>query len=144
MNWKAGLPPPITNSRLPSLAWLNSTTQAFTKSPQSPRNLRAGGAGSDLGGAHSMRLLKTTEAKLPAVTLQRAQFEHALALLAGQPASTFRISEHALSTTPPLIPTGLPSALLERRPDVSAAERAWRLQTRASAWLRQRFSPQSS
>ncbi len=104
-------------------AVLNSSIQVFTKSLQLTRNLRAGGAVSDLDVAQSMTVLKTTEAQLPAVTLQRAQFEHALALLAGQPASTFRISEHALSTTPPLIPTGLPSALLERRPDVSAAER---------------------
>src|SRR6266446_8042265 len=55
--------------------------------------------------------------------LQRAQFEHALGLLVGQPASTFRISERALSAAPPLIPSGLPSELLERRPDISAAER---------------------
>src|SRR5713226_3941262 len=104
-------------------AVLNSSIQVFTKSLELTRNLRAGGAVSDIDVAQAQTVLKTTEAQLPAVTLQRAQFEHALALLAGQPASTFHVSEHALSTAPPLIPSGLPSALLERRPDISAAER---------------------
>src|SRR6266446_4720591 len=104
-------------------AVLNSSIQVFTKSLQLTLNLRAGGAVSDLDVAQAQTVLKTTQAQLPAVTLQRAQFEHALALLAGQPASTFRVSERPLSTVPPLIPPGLPSALLERRPDISAAER---------------------
>ena len=102
---------------------LNSSIQVFTKSLQLTSNLREGGAVSDLDVAQAQTVLKTTQAQLPAVTLQRAQFEHALALLAGQPASTFHVSERPLSTLPPLIPPGLPSALLERRPDVSAAER---------------------
>jgi multidrug efflux system outer membrane protein len=102
---------------------LSSSVEVFTKSLELTRNLRAGGAVSDLDVAQSETVLKTTQAQLPAVMLQRTQFEHALALLVGQPASTFRVSEHALSTAPPLIPAGLPSALLERRPDISAAER---------------------
>ncbi len=104
-------------------AVLNSSVDVFTKSLQLTRNLRAGGAVSDLDVAQSETVLKTTQAQLPAVMLQRTQFEHALALLVGQPASTFGVSEHPLSTNPPLIPAGLPSELLERRPDVSAAER---------------------
>src|SRR5436190_9953065 len=104
-------------------AVLNSSVEVFTKSLQLTRNLRAGGAVSDLDVAQSETVLKTTQAQLPAVMLQRTQFEHALALLVGQPASTFRISERALSAAPPLIPSGLPSELLERRPDISAAER---------------------
>jgi multidrug efflux system outer membrane protein len=104
-------------------AVLNSSVEVFTKSLQLTRNLRAGGAVSDLDVAQALTVLKTTQAQLPAVVLQRTQFEHALALLAGQPASSFHVSEHALSTAPPLIPSGLPSELLERRPDISAAER---------------------
>jgi len=104
-------------------AVLNSSVEVFTKSLELTRNLRAGGAVSDLDVAQAETVLKTTQAQLPAVILQRAQFEHALALLVGQPASTFRVSEHALSTAPPFIPSGLPSELLERRPDISAAER---------------------
>jgi multidrug efflux system outer membrane protein len=102
---------------------LNSSVEVFTKSLQLTRNLRAGGAVSDLDVAQAQTVLKTTQAHLPAVVLQRTQFEHALAVLVGQPASTFRVSEHALSTAPPLIPSEMPSALLERRPDISAAER---------------------
>jgi multidrug efflux system outer membrane protein len=73
--------------------------------------------------AQAQTILKTTQAQLPAVALQRAQFEHALAVLVGQPAPTFRIPQRGLSTAPPLIPPGLPSELLERRPDIAAAER---------------------
>ena len=102
---------------------LNSSIQVFSKSLQLTRNLRAGGVVSDLDVAQAQTVLKTTQAQLPAVTLQRAQFEHALALLAGQPASTFHVSERPLNTAPPSIPPGLPSELLERRLDISAAER---------------------
>ena len=104
-------------------AVLNSSIEVFTKSLQLTRNRRAGGVVSDLDVAQAQTVLKMTQAQLPAVRLQREQFEHALALLVGQPAPTFRIPERRLSTTPPLIPPGLPSELLERRPDVSAAER---------------------
>jgi multidrug efflux system outer membrane protein len=53
----------------------------------------------------------------------RAQYEHALALLTGQTASEFTIPESTSPAAPPVIPVGLPSELLERRPDISAAER---------------------
>src|SRR5882724_4082617 len=105
-------------------AVLDSSVGVFTKSLQLTSNLRAGGAVSDLDVAQAQTVLKTTEAQLPAVMLQRKQFEHALALLVGQSASTFRVAERALSTVPPLIPPGLPSELLERRPDISSAERS--------------------
>jgi outer membrane protein, multidrug efflux system len=86
-------------------------------------NRRAGGVATDLDVAQAETLLKTTQAQLPAVALQRAQFEHALASLVSQSASLFQVPEHLLSTEPPLIPVGLPSELLERRPDISATER---------------------
>ncbi len=56
--------------------------------------------------------------------MQRAQFEHALAVLTGRPPAEFTAPERALNLMPPAIPQGLPSDLLERRPDVAAAERA--------------------
>ena len=102
---------------------LTSSVEVFTKSLQLTQNLRAGGAVSDLDVAQAQTVLKTTQAQLPSVVLQRTQFEHALALLVGQPASGFHISEHPLSTAPPLIPPEMPSELLERRPDIAAAER---------------------
>jgi NodT family efflux transporter outer membrane factor (OMF) lipoprotein len=55
--------------------------------------------------------------------VQRAQFEHAIAMLTGQPASTFSLPIEPLNSTPPAIPLGLPSQLLERRPDIASAER---------------------
>jgi len=104
-------------------AVLNSCVEVFAKSLQLTRNRRAGGVASDLDVAQARTVLKTTQAQLPAVALQRAQAQHALAVLAGKPASTFRVPERRLSAAPPLVPPGLPSELLERRPDISAAER---------------------
>jgi NodT family efflux transporter outer membrane factor (OMF) lipoprotein len=68
-------------------------------------------------------LLEATKAQAAALGIQRAQFEHAIAMLTGQPASTFSIPVEPLKTPPPAIPFGVPSQLLERRPDIAAAER---------------------
>jgi len=69
--------------------------------------------------------LKTAQAQAINLGVQRAQLEHAIALLMGQPASTFSIAPAPLTTAPPppVPEAGLPSQLLERRPDVAAAER---------------------
>lgn len=66
--------------------------------------------------------LANVEAELHAVVRSRAQIEHALAVLCGQPPASFTIAAKATSITPPEIPAGLPSELLRRRPDVVAAE----------------------
>jgi outer membrane protein, multidrug efflux system len=104
-------------------AVLRSSVKVFSKSFDLTVDRRAGGVATDLDVAEAKTVLKTTQAQIPAVALQRAQLEHALALLVGQPAATFHIPERSLSTAPPLIASGLPSELLERRPDISAAER---------------------
>jgi NodT family efflux transporter outer membrane factor (OMF) lipoprotein len=67
--------------------------------------------------------LRSAEANAVAVATTRAQYEHAIALLAGQLASTFSIPVKPLSGPPLAIPTGVASSLLERRPDIAAAER---------------------
>ena len=67
--------------------------------------------------------LATTEAQATGLAIQRAQFEHAIALLIGKPASSFSIPVEPLRTNLPAVPVGLPSQLLERRPDIAAAER---------------------
>ncbi len=68
--------------------------------------------------------LKTAEASATNLGLARAQYEHAIALLIGQPASSFSMPARPLTTLLPVIPAGVPSDLLQRRPDIAAAERA--------------------
>jgi NodT family efflux transporter outer membrane factor (OMF) lipoprotein len=67
--------------------------------------------------------LETVEAHAANVGVLRAQYEHAIALLVGQSPSTFSIATQNLKASPPNIPVGVPSELLERRPDIAAAER---------------------
>jgi NodT family efflux transporter outer membrane factor (OMF) lipoprotein len=68
--------------------------------------------------------LNTTKAQDTNLGILRAQYEHAIALLAGKPASSFSITEQPLNASPPAVPIGVPSQLLERRPDVAAGERS--------------------
>ena len=104
-------------------AVLRSSVDVFSKSYGLTVDRRAGGVATDLEVAQAETVLKTTQAQLPEVALARAQFEHALALLTGRTASQFSIQESNRVAAPPTIPAGLPSELLERRPDISAAER---------------------
>jgi len=67
--------------------------------------------------------LETTQAQATDLGVQRAQLEHAIALLTGQPASTFSLPTEGVKAEPPAVPFGLPSQLLERRPDIAASER---------------------
>ncbi len=102
---------------------LRTTIEANRKSLELTRNRRAGGLVSDLDVAQAETVLKTAEAQLPSITLARARFEHALAALTGEPASSFTLAERPLDQAPVAIPADLPSTLLERRPDIAAAER---------------------
>ncbi len=67
--------------------------------------------------------VKTVEAQLIGVGVQRAQFEHAIAVLMGKPPADVTHRPAELGTRVPVVPAGMPSALLERRPDIAAAER---------------------
>jgi len=104
-------------------AIVRSTVEVFRKSLDLTVERRAGGIVSDLDVAQAETVFRTARAQLPAIALQRAQFQHALAVLIGKAASSFEMPERALATTQPPIPPGLPSELLERRPDIAAAER---------------------
>jgi NodT family efflux transporter outer membrane factor (OMF) lipoprotein len=73
--------------------------------------------------AQAETLLDTTKAQDTNLGILRAQYEHAIATLTGQPASTFSIAVEPFKASPPAIPFGVPSQLLERRPDIAAAER---------------------
>jgi NodT family efflux transporter outer membrane factor (OMF) lipoprotein len=67
--------------------------------------------------------LESTQAAAVNVQLTRAKFEHAIAVLIGKPPSELAIEQASLTTTVPVVPAGVPSTLLERRPDIAAAER---------------------
>ena len=99
------------------------TTNTFQRSLDLTINRRKGGIATDLDVALAETQLRTAEAELPALRLQRAKLLHAIATLCGQPATTFILPPpDPAQSTDPAIPPGLPSELLERRPDVAAAE----------------------
>ncbi|MFZ0933047.1 MAG: efflux transporter outer membrane subunit [Bryobacteraceae bacterium] len=102
---------------------LDSTVMAYRQSLDLTKALYETGIGSDEAVAQADTQLEVTEAQNTALGIQRAQFEHAIAMLTGQPASTFSIPIEPLQSSPPAIPFGVPSQLLERRPDIAAAER---------------------
>ena len=83
----------------------------------------AGGVASGLEVAQQASLLDSTKTQLSLVQQQRAQYEHAIAVLTGAPPSTFSVPAAPLRAAPPAIPLGVPSDLLERRPDIANAER---------------------
>jgi NodT family efflux transporter outer membrane factor (OMF) lipoprotein len=82
-----------------------------------------GGLASGLDVAAAETQLNTTKALYVGDEKQRDDFEHAIAVLLGEPASEFSLPENPLNLVPPVLPSGLPSDLLERRPDVAEAER---------------------
>ncbi|MFZ3048592.1 MAG: efflux transporter outer membrane subunit [Desulfatirhabdiaceae bacterium] len=100
-----------------------SSIDVYRKSLELVRNRRAGGMISDLDVAQAETVLKTAEAQVPNIANQRARYQNALAVLTGKPASLLQLPERPLDMQPLVIPAGLPSELLERRPDIAAAER---------------------
>ncbi len=102
---------------------LNSTVAAYEKALELTRNRYSGGIVSQVDVAQAETQLETTRAQAVDLGIQRAQFEHAIAVLTGKPASSFALPASPLASTPPVIPVGMPSDLLERRPDVAANER---------------------
>jgi NodT family efflux transporter outer membrane factor (OMF) lipoprotein len=81
------------------------------------------GIASDEAVAQAETQLEATQAQDTNLGIARAQFEHAIAMLLGQPASAFLLPAAPLEANPPAIPFGVPSQILERRPDVASAER---------------------
>ena len=102
---------------------LDSTVIAYQKALELTQNRYIGGLAARAEVAQAETQLETTQAQDIDVGVTRAQFEHALAALVGQPASTFSIPASPLNLSPPKIPVGVPSELLERRADIAAAER---------------------
>jgi NodT family efflux transporter outer membrane factor (OMF) lipoprotein len=102
---------------------LRSTIDAYTQALQLTEARLKGGLASEIDVEEAQTQLEEARAQLVDLGVQRAQFEDAIAVLVGEPATGFHIAEQPVSGDPPSIPTGVPSELLERRPDVSAAER---------------------
>jgi multidrug efflux system outer membrane protein len=82
------------------------------------------GAASGLDVAQQQALLDTTLSQLDVLRRQRGPFEHAVATLTGTPAPSFTLAADIRELTPPAVPLGVPSDVLQRRPDVASAERA--------------------
>jgi len=102
---------------------LNSTVAQYEQAYQLTDSRFKGGLASEVEVQQASTQLETTRAQAIDVGVLRAQYEHAIATLIGKPASSFHLSPLPLTSPPPLIPLELPSALLERRPDIAAAER---------------------
>lgn len=103
---------------------LDQTVKAYQDSLDLTTALFETGIDSDEAVAQAETQLNTTKAQDTNLGILRAQYEHAIALLAGKPASSFSITEQPLNASPPAVPIGVPSQLLERRPDVAAGERS--------------------
>jgi NodT family efflux transporter outer membrane factor (OMF) lipoprotein len=86
-------------------------------------NRHRGGIASGLEVAQQSALLDATLTQFALVKQSRAQFEHAIAALVGQPASNFSVAASPLQEAAPPLPLGVPSDVLERRPDIATAER---------------------
>jgi NodT family efflux transporter outer membrane factor (OMF) lipoprotein len=82
-----------------------------------------GGVGTDADVAQAETQYQSVKAQAVDVGVARAELEHAIATLIGVPPSSFSLPPLPLELTPPVVPVGVPSQLLERRPDVAAAER---------------------
>ena len=103
---------------------LDDTVKAYTDNLQLTLNRFKGGVAPMADVAQAQTQLDTTRVQDTDVTVQRAQFEHAIAILIGKPPADFSLASAApLNYQPPSIPIGLPSELLQRRPDIAAAER---------------------
>jgi NodT family efflux transporter outer membrane factor (OMF) lipoprotein len=103
---------------------LDATVNAYRKFLELTKNRYASGVASRGDVLQAETQLKTTESQAIDIGVQRAQLEHAVATLIGKPASLFSIPFTPFAAIPPTIPVGVPSELLERRPDIAAAERS--------------------
>jgi NodT family efflux transporter outer membrane factor (OMF) lipoprotein len=102
---------------------LDDTVATYTDALQLTENRLNGGAAPESDVAQAQTQLETTRVQATDVAVQRAQFEHAIAVLIGQPPAQFSLPARSWQLDPPPVPASLPSELLQRRPDIAAAER---------------------
>ena len=102
---------------------LQNTVAQYEQALELNEERYQGGLASEVEVEQARTILETTRAQLVDVGVARAQYEHAVAVLVGKPPADFSLPPLPLTTPPPPIPVGVPSELLERRPDIAASER---------------------
>jgi NodT family efflux transporter outer membrane factor (OMF) lipoprotein len=102
---------------------LDAAVVAFGQSLEITRNQYRVGVAGQTDVVTAQTQLETTRAQAVAVGVQRAEFEHAIAVLVGKPPSEFSVEPAPMPSNIPVAPADVPSTLLERRPDIAAAER---------------------
>ena len=102
---------------------LDDTVKAYTDALQLTTNRFEGGASPKSDVSQARTQLDTTRVADTDIGVQRAQYEHAIAILVGKPPAEFSLAAEPLNMQVPVIPVGLPSQLLERRPDIASVER---------------------
>jgi len=102
---------------------LGDTVAAFERSLELSRNRYSAGVAAKVDVVQAETQLKSTQAQAIDLGVQRAQLEHAIAILVGRPPAAFSLEPVPFAVAMPHVPVGLPSELLERRPDIAAAER---------------------
>jgi len=102
---------------------LRETTAAYRRALDIAENQYHAGTSSSSDVVTARAQLQSTEAQLVGVGVLRQQYEHAIAMLTGHPPSDLTIAPAPLANAVPVVPPGLPSTLLERRPDIAASER---------------------
>ena len=102
---------------------LNDTVEADKKTLELTKTLYETGVDDYIAVVQAQTTLESAESAALNTGVNRAQYEHAIAMLIGKPATEFSLAAMPELTDPPAIPTGVPSELLERRPDIAGAER---------------------
>ncbi len=102
---------------------LNDTVEADKKALEIAKTRYDTGVDDQISLVEAQTTLESAQSAAINIGIARAQYEHAIAMLVGKPASTFYIPVEPTTSAPPAIPVGVPSELLERRPDIAAAER---------------------